>query len=316
MLLGVYLLAGIAGSTQAREDVAILERYRTSESYGSVAFASEDDPMSVSLQISLEKYARSRGIVVVDESDETADSLIRIDTDGNDGSHIATRFTHAQELDQIHFVPSRADAAQLIVDELLLMWHPPNSNSARRDGVMDYALKPFYRPRRSFSGLVLLPNAQAWHSLDSTKPTFTWEPFPRPLDISPDGRASDFQEVRYQFRLVSFTKGGKTAFEVSDLLEPSVAITDDLGYCHRYRWSVRAVFRLNGVPRQTEWTSFLGRLGRPWNLRRRLRGGVFLSADSWPDGNFLGFALAVITPPNPFAEACTDEQGWPPETAQ
>jgi hypothetical protein len=125
---------------------------------------------------SVEDYARSRGIhLVTDGEPHSANTRIELSA-GSDGVSLeATRYQGERQIDQLRSVTGDVDGAQLIVDELLLLWHPRNSNATRRGGVMDYALRPtsYEVRRRNFMRNETGLWSQRWHRLSSRTPTFT-----------------------------------------------------------------------------------------------------------------------------------------------
>jgi hypothetical protein len=80
----------------------------------------------------------------------------------------------------------------------------------------------------------------------------------------------------------------------------SITIQEPLEVCERYIWTVRAVFELDGVPRQTEWAGFYAKHSRPWYVRRNLKrfGAVRINPSD--------YHFAVRAPKSPFAEACVE----------
>jgi len=304
------LLVSLFGSAFAASDDAVLERYRTSQGYGSVAFSHASQGVPEEIARHVEEYARSRGIHVVQAGEEHADTLIGL-TPSEDGEYLsATRHGELGQIDKLEKVPATTDGAELIVDELLLLWHPPNSNSKRRSGSMDYILAPTsYQPRAAgifnsnpFRGdpVVVYCSNQRLFKFDSITPSFSWESFPRSFDIASDSEREDYRDVAYQFELSGWRHGGKIV--VTDLSHPTYTVEEPLNFCEIYSWRVRAVFTLDGVPRQTEWAGFYYKFSKPWFERR---------GRNW-DWGFrpLACPYIFITPKNPFDDSCDPTQSF------
>jgi hypothetical protein len=299
------------GGALAETDEHVLQRYRASEGYGSVQIVAATE--NVAMLRSVEEYARSRGIhLVTDGEPHSANTRIELSA-GSDGVSLeATRYQGERQIDQLRSVTGDVDGAQLIVDELLLLWHPSDSNSTRRSWVMDYALRPtsYEVQRRSmFRQEAGLMN-QRWHRLSSRTPTFAWESFPRKIDLTGGATVQDFRHVSYQFRItppIDVANGSswvhaedESSSTIADLTEPSITIHEFLKPCERYIWTARAVFELNGVPRQTEWAGFHAKNFRPWYVRRSLKrfGAIKINPST--------YHFAVQAPKSPFAEACVE----------
>jgi hypothetical protein len=301
------------GWALAETDELVLQRYRTSGGYGAVVVTAAPNSVRPDTVRLVEKYAISRGIqLAAEDAHNSAGVRIELSLDSDGSNLIAARYEGERLVDQVRGVTGGASGAQLIVDELLLLWHPPNSNSTRRGGIMDYALRPTsyeVRRRRFFRNESGLLN-QRWHPLSSRTPTFTWESFPRKIDLTGDAKAQDFTRVSYQFQITppidaasdsAWVKTlAKFSSTFSGLMEPSIALQKPLDVCRRYRWTVRAVFELDGVPRQTEWAGFYAKSSRPWYVRRDLKRFGAMKIEP------LAYHFAVRTPKSPFAEACVE----------
>lgn len=293
------------GPVFAASDESVLERYRSVQGYGSVEFVRGDTEIPESVVQSLKDYARSVGIRVVDSDRDRADTLIVISRSSSDGSVSATRYRESRIIDMLERVPATANSAKLIVDELLLLWHPPNSNSKRIRGSVDYILKPtFYEPRvaNPFSGPlgVAYCNAQRLHKLDTVTPTFSWESFPRAGDLTSGLEHEHYENVFYEFRLHGRYQAANE-FLVTGLVEPMYTIDEPLNFCQIYSWSVRAVFTLDDVPRHTEWAGFYYKFSKPWYARRNLK-------KKWADPNRYACPYLFLTPKSPFDDSCTEKQ--------
>ncbi len=299
------LMICTGGSVFASPDDSVLERYRSVQGYGSVEFVPSSTEIPESAVQSLKDYARSVGIQVVDNERDRADTLIVLSSSASEGSISATRYRESRQIDTLESVPATDYGAKLIVDELLLLWHPPNSNSKRRRGSMDYILKPMsYEPRAAnlFSGPpgIAYCYNQRLHKLDTVTPTFSWESFPRSSDLTSGLEWTHFENVVYEFRLLGRHQAAGELI-VTDLVEPTYTIDEPLNFCQIYSWSVRAVFTLDDVPRHTEWAGFYYKFSKPWYARRNLK-------TNWADFRHYACPYLFITPKSPFDDSCTEKQ--------
>jgi hypothetical protein len=299
------LMTCTSGSVFASPDESVLKRYRLVQSYGSVEFVRDSMEIPESVVQSLKDYARSVGIQVVNNSRDRTDTRIVLSSSASEGSISATRYRESRQIDILESVPATDYGAKLIVDELLLLWHPPNSNSKRRRGSMDYVLKPVsYEPRAAnlFSGSPGIVHCynQRLHKLDTVTPTFSWESFPRAGDLTSGLERTHFENVVYEFRLLGRHEATGEII-VSDLVEPTYTIDQPLNFCQTYSWSVRAVFTLDNVPRHTEWAGFYYKFSKPWYARRKLK-------TNWADFRHYACPYLFMTPKNPFDDSCTEKQ--------
>ncbi|MYM64073.1 hypothetical protein [Pseudomaricurvus sp. HS19] len=331
LLLISVLLEGCS-SAPAMVEKPVLERYRSSENYGALGLQAEgaaarEEGVDEFLSWAGD-YAESRGINVKKPAElSQPDSLISVAV-SEDSSLRATLYRHNRLVDELVIRGARESNAVLMIDEMLLLWHPPVTHRKSESHVPAYVLKPeFYEVGRDgFVKLVATNNAnmnmghQAWFQLESWLPTFTWEQFPRDWDLSSGLHASDFQQVRYEFRLATARElatnfnifdrqlSAGFSFDFADfsveaeVAEPVYTLTEKLPLCRQLMWTVRALFELNGSPRQTEWAGayhmYPSMPEKPWYFRRKLSSG--LAMYSAPGRYF----YTVLSPRNPFAEEC------------
>ena len=93
--------------------------------------------------------------------------------------------------------------------------------------------------------------------VDSLRPTFQWQPFPRP-----EAQLADkVQHVTYELRVWKTIPGesGKLRYRRKGLKLPYHKLEEPLEPSTKYLWSVRARFMIDGHFRITEW----GLAGRP-----------------------------------------------------
>ena len=306
LLQGLFGCSSMPGLVPGTSETSILESYQSAENYGSLAVEGSRDiagsEETKQFIRRIESYARERGINVIGAnllSDIDSKIVIR----KAEKRHLAVLYRGDKELDRLMLLDSNEKAAlstykslsrnksglidplghpltetnaRLVIDEMLLMWHPPDSNSAKRSPVPDYSLKPeFYNV--TMAGIFRkyeTPNLgmQKWFELNSLTPTITWEDFPREWDVLPPLKRKDFKNVRYQFRF--YGRCDQCAIEADNLIKPMYQIEEKLKHCEPYKWTVRALFELNGVPRQTEWagayTLAAWAMDMPWHYRRNL----------------------------------------------
>jgi hypothetical protein len=94
--------------------------------------------------------------------------------------------------------------------------------------------------------------------LKDLQPSFRWEALPRDFDRELGDGRGQAQLVRYDFRL----------FDASGVVYERLALPDafhslevPLAPCNDYRWTVRARFMMDGLPRTTEWMGAYNKVG-------------------------------------------------------
>ena len=201
-----------------------------------------------------------------------------------------------------------------IIDEYLLAWQPPeqiggDGKPVRRSPTPEHALASVgYTPRFGIAGAANRGfGGQVLHRVDSRTPELSWEGFPRPWDVLPDGEALPVENVVYDLRIHGARQRGDLAllpfglvYERNGLKGNSYKLEQKLEYCTAYFWTVRARFMLNGVPRATEWAG-ANRMrefnSRPWAERR--------GTISWSDGLPASAVRYLIgTPAAPWSNGC------------
>ena len=342
---------GTPGTITTELDLPIIRHYQANTPFDSVALEVQvADPQMDEFTSELREYAVSKNLKLVPPELSTIDTITLVvssndDAPGsNSGLELVRSYlpesgwlfgdarpvpTYRAELkfqdkmrNKVYFSSLQPPIAQLLIDELLLMWHPPlvdkSGKSNIRGPVPEYALKPtFYEiTTRGYFGSIP-PKAnmghQAWHELKSTRPTFTWEAFPRELDYSRDIDRANIKRVSYDFRLYPAARGqhfgvftpiaDKNFMVARDgLAKPSFTVEQELTHCTPYMWTVRANFELDGVPRHTEWAGAFNMSSwapfRPWYWRRDVSRPLAL--EPYPGVMF----FTVLTPKSPFAEKC------------
>lgn len=146
--------------------------------------------------------------------------------------------------------------------------------------------------------------------VESVSPTLKWEVFPRALGGKPtqiDGM--QVTNVLYEVRLydagprpLNLVGAGGEIFRRTELDQPEIRIPDYvLKPCSIYFWTIRARFRLDGVPRATEWAGAYrssSEDNHPWWWRRAVSIPIGLTSTSWeyvrPPKSY---AFPFITPP-------------------
>ena len=106
------------------------------------------------------------------------------------------------------------------------------------------------------------------YALSDLQPNFRWEEWPRGFDIGPGKGSDQAQQIRYDLRI--FDKE-EVVYERLGIVEARHRLEQPLEACQTYRWTVRARFVLNDVPRATEWAGAYNTLGgavAPWWWRR------------------------------------------------
>ena len=286
MIVAVALLSGCASQESYEEDT---RHYRSSERFGHVLIDVNFDidlamvPAEIGdlpgmVEAELVTYLRKQGLDarVVGHAGDNA-NYARLDANLQYGDHryynIAARLTDVDGavIDEIWLYHNpgksnlRATAQQLaevIADDMLLMWHPATSVIGEKwpsVGAARYALLPFAT------------------EIDAEKQTsrFTWESFPSERMLQGASFSADkIENVVYEFRLIQ----GQMGSQVSDrrpgpevmyrsvgLTTPEHTLPFTLPSCERLYWSVRARFDLHGVPRVTEWSD------NTWSIAERRR---------------------------------------------
>ena len=331
LLLCTTVLAGCSTSP-AEVEIPVLERYRSTESYGSLGLQAHstatNDASVMEFLGWAGDYAVARGIEVKSPAQlsERDSSITVAVVEG--GTLRATLQRHNRILDELLLQGASESNAELMIDEMLLLWHPPITHRNTSSRVPAYVLQPEFYEVGKDSFVKLMANNvqnmnmghQAWFQLESWFPTFTWEKFPREWDLSGGLTASDFQRVQYEFRLATarelatyvdiferkLTAGFDSAnadFIVEvEVAEPEYTLTDKLPLCRQLMWTVRALFELNGSPRQTEWAGafhmYPSMPEKPWYYRRKLNSGLAIYS---PPARYF---YTVLSPKNPFAEEC------------
>jgi hypothetical protein len=117
-----------------------------------------------------------------------------------------------------------------------------------------------------------------WSQVASTRPTLRWQSFPRPGDrASAPEDMTRLSNVRYDLVIAEerYLAPARIVYRSEGLRQPSHTLITSLRSRHRYFWSVRARFTLDGRERVTEWgsTHFMAtdRLTAPsiWSYRFR-----------------------------------------------
>ncbi|MDH5631228.1 MAG: hypothetical protein OEY96_13845 [Gammaproteobacteria bacterium] len=307
------------------ESFQVLHRYRSTDNYGGLSIKLEDTILSnQDAKPFLEcakNYALSRNIQLISENKVTpTDSVILIHRKKQNNKRfriVATLLREGRQIDQIKIPVLNKENAELMIDEMLLIWHPLNSEKITERMMPNYSLKPiFYKVGahgffEGFSGTgkrekPINVGWQVWYELDSLKPVFTWQSFPRGIDLHNGLTEDSFKNIRYHFKLYPvfhniFIKDEEKREVTNDkytvVNDNKFVVTKKLIPCTLYIWSVRAVFELNGVTRQTEWSGINTVLG-PWMYRREI--SVFMAMQFHPSH----FYYRVATPIGPFIEDC------------
>lgn len=94
--------------------------------------------------------------------------------------------------------------------------------------------------------------------LKDLQPSFRWEALPRDFDLVLGDGPGQAQLVRYDFRL--FDASG-VAYERLELPDTFHSLEVPLAPCSDYRWTVRARFMMDGLPRTTEWMGAYNTIG-------------------------------------------------------
>ncbi len=318
VLLPALAMCGCS-SAPSKIELPVLASYQSVESYGFVALEAEAT-LSGSTDVreflaAAQDYALARGIEVKG-AEPSADSRIVVSAD-DDGAYLAGLYRSGVQIDELRLAGLSEADAQRAIDEMLLLWHPPDLGRKPRGPVPEFALRPTSYAVKKDSFFALMKDNvehmnighQSWHQLASRTPSFSWEAFPREWDVVPGMSRDDFRNVRYEFRIypahlkgIGYRVRASALEEASGLTEPHYTLQEKLDFCRQYMWTVRAVFELNGVPRQTEWAGafnlYQSMQEKPWFSRRNLRRTLAARFD--PSSYF----FTVRSPKNPFAEAC------------
>ena len=150
---------------------------------------------------------------------------------------------------------SAKQLAALIVDEMLLIWHPETIVGRNKPGSSE----------RSFFALL---QSKSLLSGPSGEHLLSWEAFPsQRLLEGASFSTEDVTDVEYELRLHPVAgRGARQAtgalvYRAEGLEDPSHLLPFKIPVCGSFDWSVRAHFRLHGWPRVTEWS------GRPYSRR-------------------------------------------------
>ncbi len=106
----------------------------------------------------------------------------------------------------------------------------------------------------------------AYVKVDSLKPTFRWEPFPRPQDYEADkeGVLRRINHVTYDLKILRAEDDYpiELIYARQGLPDPSHSIEEPLEPSTKYYWTIRARFELDSNPRITQWGQGGGGSGR------------------------------------------------------
>ena len=168
--------------------------------------------------------------------------------------------------------------AEEIVDDFFLLYYPKQaidkSKVKKSIGLVpEFVLKPVYPPigekfmdfksvfskkPKNFTGY----GGMHFVDIDTLRPRFQWEAFPRQIDFGQDGlRENPFSNITYDLRLYRGMMSGKVnlvapidlVYSTQGLKNNHHQITKPLQPCSWYYWTVKARFRLAGVTRSTDW---------------------------------------------------------------
>ena len=118
----------------------------------------------------------------------------------------------------------------------------------------------------------LYPEASTgWAKVETLRPTFRWEKFPRPRDSKPGGElAKGVRNVTYDLRIWRGDRRRplELVFERKGLTAPEHQLAKPLAPGTRYFWTVRARFEIGGNPRVLEWGTRRRSLGMAGEGRR------------------------------------------------
>jgi hypothetical protein len=119
-------------------------------------------------------------------------------------------------------------------------------------GVPVSGLRPKYpKMRTAFGG------GHAFYEVDSLQPTFRWESFPRPQDLTEDkdGLVARIHNVTYDLKIWRAEDYylGKIAYRREGLPAPLHKIEEPLEPSTKYLWTIRARFEVDDRTRVTQW---------------------------------------------------------------
>jgi hypothetical protein len=122
-----------------------------------------------------------------------------------------------------------------------------------------FGLAPIYPPTRgTLTGDRFIGAVFEWYTVDSLRPQFKWEAFPRPSDIAvaPDEMAR-VSNVKYDLIIAKEENmvPGEVVYRAYGLTSPENTMNISLPSGSRYFWTVRSRFDLDGRTRVTEWSS-------------------------------------------------------------
>lgn len=165
--------------------------------------------------------------------------------------------------------------------EQLFMFYPLPDRGPHGAGFLSaaFGLAPINPPTRGqLTADSFIDRVFAWKEVNSLRPTLTWEPFPRPSDISAEPETmSRVQRVTYDL-IVAREKNlapEEIVYEKQGLTKNGHTLDIALGSNSRYFWTVRARFELDGQQYISDWgvVHFMafGRLTAPskWSYRFR-----------------------------------------------
>ncbi|MDH5325301.1 MAG: hypothetical protein OEZ68_20225 [Gammaproteobacteria bacterium] len=116
---------------------------------------------------------------------------------------------------------------------------------------------------------------------ESTQPELSWEAFPLQWDANLKKPAIHIANIRYDLNIyeadtvqrsgINVDSGGhipgKWVYKKTDLESNSHTPTEALQPCKKYFWTVRALFRMAGAARFTEWGGVYDFRSLPWKYR-------------------------------------------------
>jgi hypothetical protein len=230
-----------------------------------------------------------------------------------------------------------ATAAREIVDELYLIYYPaihaarakdrrgagkserPPAENVLLPSAPTFVLQPIQPPLTSQPEANIFASAPKnrtgfgglqFTDVKTLSPRFEWEPFPRTFDLQgADTQNTRITDVVYDFLIYEGTLGAavfprRAVYGRFGLEKNQHQVEKELSHCSWYFWTVRARFRLNGVPRLTEWSgaydSFTGLLS-PGAYRRNSESILWV----WPP-DYLYYPFR--TPADPAWPACWDDE--------
>ncbi len=118
----------------------------------------------------------------------------------------------------------------------------------------------------------LYPEASTgWAKVETLRPTFRWEKFPRPRDSKPGGEpAKGVRNVTYELRIWRGDRRRplERVFERKGLTVREHKLAKPLAPATTYFWTIRARFEIDGNPRVLEWGTRRRSLGVAGEERR------------------------------------------------